>query len=86
MPLPDCSSLVENPDYLTDLGSGVWLMDDHRWALKVWETQRAHRAYTLVHADFHWDACYDFLYSAEEEARLMAASSEEIGELVARDE
>ena len=86
MPLPDCSSLVENPDYLADLGCGVWLMDDHRWALKVWETQRKHHAYTLVHADFHWDACYDYHYSVEEEAKLLAASSAEVGELVANDD
>ncbi len=85
MELPDCSSLVENPDYLTEIGHGVWLMDDHRWALKVWEAQRTHHSYTLVHADFHWDACYDFHGVAEEEARLVAASSEEIGRLVAED-
>lgn len=85
MALPDYSSLKEDPHYLAEVGSGIWLMDDHRWALKVWETQRRSQTYTLVHADYHWDACYDYNCSPEEEAKLIAANSEEVAELVAQD-
>lgn len=58
-------------------------MDDHRWALKVWEVERRHDHYTLVHTDYHWDGCYDFRNRPEDEARLMSASSAEIAQLVA---
>lgn len=57
-------------------------MDDHRWALKVWEVERMHHHYTLVHADYHWDGCYDFHDQPEQEARLVTASSAETAHLV----
>jgi hypothetical protein len=79
----DFETLVEDESYLVDLGHGVWLMDDHRWALKVWETQRKNSRYALVHADYHWDGCYDFHELPDEEARLLAASPKEIASFVA---
>lgn len=86
MAIPEYASLVEDDSYLADIGSGVWLMDNHRWALKVWETERVSFGYTLVHADYHWDACYDFHELPDDEAQLIAASSQRIAELVAEDE
>jgi UPF0489 domain len=82
MPLPSFATLKEDEHYLADIGCGVWLMDDHRWALKVWETERKHDKYTLAHADYHWDGCYDFQDNPEKEAELIRATSGEIAELV----
>jgi len=79
----DFDSLVKDDQFLTNVGEGIWLMDDHRWALKVWETERKHNSYTLVHADYHWDACYDFHDTPEQEARLLSASPADVAELVA---
>lgn len=86
MPQIDFSSLVEDSNYLVDLGRGVWLMDDHRWALKVWETERKSGQYTLIHADFHWDGCYDFHGYSEMEDRLLGLTPEQICQLVAKGE
>jgi hypothetical protein len=52
------AALDEDPDFYADLGSGVWLMDDHRWAFYIW--QRFHATsgaglFSLIHADYHWD-------------------------------
>ena len=83
-PMPiDFDSLVEDDQFLANVGERIWLMDDHRWALKVWETERKHKSYTLVHADYHWDACYDFDAAPEPEARLLAASPADVAKLVA---
>ena len=79
------SELVEGDDYLVNLGRGVWLMDNHRWALKVWENEKSNQSYSLIHADYHWDNCYDFHDSAEMEGQLLQASSAQIAQLVADD-
>jgi hypothetical protein len=79
-------ALTKDPTYLEYIDRGVWLMDDHRWALKVWEVERRHDHYTLIHADYHWDGCYDFDDQSAEEAQLIAASSAEVAALVAADE
>lgn len=79
----DFDSLVEDDQFLTHVGEGIWLMDNHRWALKVWETERRHDSYTLVHADYHWDACYDFHDTPEQEDLLLSASPADVSKLVA---
>lgn len=86
MPVPDFESLVEDDSYLVNLGDGVWLMDNHRWALQVWESERKCNSYSLIHADYHWDAIYDFHDSPDEEADLIAASVERVCELVSENE
>jgi hypothetical protein len=86
MPPVDFSALVEDDGYLADLGNGVWLMDDHRWALKVWEAERKSQSYSLIHADYHWDSCYDFDGSKEMEQELMHSSPAQVAELVAKGE
>lgn len=73
MTLPDFSQLAPNDHFLEDLGQGVWLMDDHRWAILVWEEQRKRSQYTLVHADQHWDGCYDFDQDPAAEQELVNA-------------
>ena len=78
----DFDALNEDESFLVDLGSGVWLMDDHRWALKVWEMERTRNHYTLVHADYHWDCCYDFHDQPNEEKKLVYASPSELAQLV----
>jgi hypothetical protein len=82
----DFQFLKEDESFLADLGAGVWLMDDHQWALKVRETERIHDRYTLVHADYHWDGCYDFHDQPEEERKLLHASPGELAALVAEGE
>lgn len=73
----------EDPNYLEYLGSGVWLMDNHKWALYVWEKSRLpRRAYTLVHVDYHWDAIYKFEEYPVEEARLKEASCNQLESLI----
>ena len=86
MPLIDFSAIVEDESYLAHLGCGVWLMDNHRWALKVWEAERKSKHYSLIHADYHWDSVYDFHENPEMEKELLAASSDRIAELVAEGE
>ncbi len=79
-------TLNEDDSFLTDLGGGIWLMDDHRWALKVWETEKRGDHYSLVHADYHWDGCYDFHDQPGEEERLLRATSAQLSQLVAEGE
>ncbi len=73
----------QNDDYLDNLGSGVWLMDNHKWALYVWEKLRLrHGAYTLVHVDYHWDAIYEFDDASDEHAMVMKASVDGIARMI----
>lgn len=59
-------TLAPSVDYFVDLGSGVWLMDSHKWAFVAWEQARMPgQRYALLHADFHWDGVDDF---ADDEA------------------
>ncbi len=85
MPLLSISNLQKNDNFLIDLGENIWLMDDHRWALLVWEMKRKHNRYTLVHADQHWDACYDFHENKEEEGKLLVADTARIHEYLIED-
>ncbi len=86
MTIPDFDALNEDDSFLVNLGRGIWLMDDHRWALKVWEAERKHERYTLVHADKHWDGCYDFHDQPAAEKRLVNASADQVADLVAEGE
>lgn len=84
-PLVNFSKLIENDDYLVELGRSIWLMDNHRWALKVWETELKSQFYSLIHVDYHWDACYDFSISSDKEDELIRATSEQMVELIKED-
>ena len=73
----------KNDDYLEPLGSNVWLMDNHKWALYVWESNRLKDGlYTLVHVDYHWDAVYDFWENPEKEKELIESSLDELKSLI----
>lgn len=72
-------SLVPDDDYLENLGSGVWLMDDHRWALIAWEQCRAAgQRYALMHADYHWDGVDDLAESPAHVPTFLAAQLPEL--------
>lgn len=77
-------ALVPNNEYYEHLGSNVWLMDNHKWALYIWELSRLKNgAYCLIHVDYHWDAGYDFWEQPDEERRLFQASPEELQKMIA---
>lgn len=75
----DCSALVQDDDYLAQLAPGVWLMDNHKWALVAWERERVlGRRYVLIHADFHWDGVDDFASDDAPKAELLAADVDQL--------
>ncbi|MGH8587868.1 MAG: UPF0489 family protein [Gammaproteobacteria bacterium] len=83
------AALDEDPDFYADLGNGVWLMDDHRWAFYIW--QRCHAAsvgerFSLIHADFHWDGINDFHDQPTTVEKLLSADDAELLELVRNNE
>jgi hypothetical protein len=78
MVLMDFSKLEPSDHFLLHLGRNIWLMDDHRWALLVWERERKEAKYTLIHADQHWDAAYDFAENEEAEQELLHANVAQI--------
>lgn len=69
----DFNALKNDPSFLQDLGHGVWIMDNHRWANLVWERHRPKQRCSLVHADYHWDAVDDFAGNTEQARRLLKA-------------
>lgn len=79
------AALHEDSDFFTDLGNGVWLMDDHRWAFYIWEKFRKQsgiQRFSLVHADYHWDGVNDFAEQLDEVRKLISADEIELFELV----
>lgn len=85
----DFSQLQPDDEYLSDLGSDVWLMDDHRWAFLVWTRfgfERGIGRFSLVHADHHWDGVNDFHEAEEARDRLLAADLTEIEAMVRNEE
>ena len=85
MDASEIAQLQPDDNYLVALSQDIWLMDDHRWALLVWE-QFAHthciRPYSLVHADFHWDAINDFYQNAQQRDALLAAGLPELDAMI----
>jgi hypothetical protein len=82
----DCSALVEDGNYRVQLAPGVWLMDNHKWALLAWERERVPgRRYVLVHADFHWDGVDDFASDGAPTKELLAADVDELESMIAGD-
>jgi len=78
-------SLNEDPDFFTNLGDGVWLMDNHRWAFYIWEEFRAeseNKRFSLVHADYHWDGNNDFHEKSDEVEKLLSVGRAELLEFV----
>jgi len=89
MSLPDSSTLQENTSYCENCGSSIWLMDDHRWALYAWD--RAYQEcqidqFSLVHADYHWDAVNDFIEYPGEADALRGYTHEQLKLLIQSNE
>jgi hypothetical protein len=49
-----------NNDACWKIAPGVWVMDDHKWALWVWAINKDILPRTLFHVDYHWDGADDF--------------------------
>ena len=77
----------KDDEYFEDLGANVWLMDNHKWALYVWEINRQKSGfYTLVHVDYHWDSIYDFWEITEKEKELKEASIDDVKLLITNED
>lgn len=80
---PDFEAISADDAYVQEWYPNFWVMDDHRWALYAWEMIREKRnrsaQYSLVHADYHFDGCYDI----EDGALLALKGSEAIRNVVA---
>jgi hypothetical protein len=77
----DFDTLKQDDKYLQHVGVNVWLMDNHKWALWVWEQHWASARvgkFTLAHADHHWDGGYDFSEHPDLEVELQAAGLEKL--------
>lgn len=82
----DYPALGRDDEYVQQLGDDTWLMDNHKWALWVWERYAADSGtakFTLVHADHHWDGGYDFFESPAEEAEMLAADLNALHSMIA---
>lgn len=74
--------------FLVDLGDDIWLMDNHRWALWVWEFHRERTMidrFTLAHADYHWDGGYHPYECSIKQAEIEAANLDQLHALLAED-
>jgi len=64
MKFPDIDRFKMNDQYFEEIISGIWLMDDHRWAYYIWEKVlwdiRNTGPFALIHLDCHWDGVNDF--------------------------
>lgn len=81
----DISKLSQDDDFFAEIGSNIWLMDNHKWALYVWEKFRLEssiRKFSLVHADYHWDGVYDMYEKPLKESQFLAANLDELKELI----
>ncbi|MGJ7505667.1 MULTISPECIES: UPF0489 family protein [unclassified Variovorax] len=85
----DYQDLKRDDEYVEHLGTETWLMDNHKWALWIWERYAADSSlakFTLAHADHHWDGGYDFFENPEEEAEMLAADLDGLHALIAEGE
>jgi hypothetical protein len=81
-------ALQRDDGYLVDLGADTWLMDNHKWALWVWERHRLNVGvdkFTLAHADHHWDGGYHPYESPEVQAQLAVADIDQLKEIIDED-
>jgi len=78
-------ALREDDKYFEEIAKDIWLMDNHRWAYYIWESNRDsfgnHKA-QIVHIDYHWDAGDDFYHSPEKEAEFKSLAIEQIRDMV----
>jgi len=85
MDLTFVDSLQEDHQFFTDLGAGLWLMDDHKWAFYIWERYRQESGlprFSLLHADYHWDGVNDFREAPDELQDLLKADDKSLFERI----
>lgn len=85
MPPIKYNELIEDSEYYQDLGKNIWLVDNHKWALYIWELFRESKkedVFSLIHIDYHWDAGNDFFESPKEEQELIDSNPEKIKSLI----
>lgn len=85
----NAQELKADDAFLSHLGRNVWLMDNHRWALLVWERHAKEIGadrFILAHADFHWDGGYYFSEQDGLEEQLLAADLNQLESWVEEDE
>jgi hypothetical protein len=67
-----------------EIAPGVWVMDDHKWALWVWATHRDTLGKTLFHVDYHWDGADDF--SGDEDSLIgLLSDSKALKKVISED-
>lgn len=82
------NNIKEDPEYFEEIHPNVWLMDDHKWACYVWESNYrkiGDLPSTLVHIDYHWDAISDFV-DDHAISLIEKPSLEELAELIKVDQ
>lgn len=85
----DVSGLKPDDKFLIALNDGVWLMDDHKWALLAWERhaeEACGKPYTLIHADYHWDGVDDFFDSTTAQESLRDSDLADLEAMIASGE
>lgn len=73
-------TLQPDNDFYADLGSDIWLVDNHKWAFYIWNRFRQKSGisrFSLIHADYHWDGGNDFHDAPEEEHKFLNANDEQ---------
>jgi hypothetical protein len=81
----EIDALDANDEYYADLGSNIWLMDNHKWALYIWHRFRVASGlpqFSLLHADYHWDGGSDFYGSEENEQKILNADEAGLQQLI----
>ena len=72
-----------NDEYYESIGNGMWLMDNHKWSLVIWNRECISSVtYLLAHVDYHWDAGYDMWESTDNEEMFLSSNEDEIIEIV----
>lgn len=84
MPIP-FADLKPDDEFLQALPYGVWLMDNHKWALSVWARHHTGPRRWLFHADHHWDGVDLFREDNQAQAALQAADTNTLDQWI-RDE
>lgn len=88
MPSIDYSTLKEDDNYYQVIDNDVWLMDNHKWALYIWEDYKNLKSvnkFSLVHIDYHWDGVNDFYNDAIKEAELLSGNLDKVKEFIIED-
>jgi hypothetical protein len=88
MPI-DFDGLEPDDRYFVRLERNVWLMDDHKWAICAWEALRREAnadRIDLVHVDYHWDGCDDYLGERAAQHILRHADLPALREIVLADQ